>query len=197
MPDLLKINVYRAVARLYNRRFDYIPTSRIVEEVGGSYYRVYRALRQLEAEGVVQRKSRQSGWRPAVLMMCVYNTLQQLFRRAHTFIPTNAIAIHLNHNERHIRMELAPLERAGLIYRESPRGGWQPVRALPRQSARDKILAALKDLYRKFRQAVPTRLIAETLDITARHARRILSDLARRAQVKRPSPRAGWLPVHS
>ncbi|MGJ3241175.1 MAG: hypothetical protein ACFE0Q_20865 [Anaerolineae bacterium] len=187
-----KTRVYETLRIMYNNRFLYVSTNAIVERMGQGYYRTYRALRALEADGIVQRKSPHSGWRPTLMASGVYNVLLRTYRRSHDYIPTRTIAIQLNTNDRIIRDELYKLEQAGIIERLASRGGWKPARHTP-PTAREQLLATLRDLHHS--APVPTRAIADTLGIHPAYCRKLLNHYVMSGRAERAGYFAGWLPA--
>jgi predicted transcriptional regulator len=186
-----KIRVYEIIRRLFNKNLTYVPTRQIISETGGHRPRVYRALRYLEKQGVIERQSRQSGWRPAVLASCIYGALLRSYRLSHKFVQTDNIARQLNQNPRVIRGELSKLELAQIVQRHNQRGGWQPVRQ-PKPPANQEIILTLEDLFLRYRKPLKTKQIARQLKITERHARRLLADYEQRGLVARAGQRLGW-----
>lgn len=196
MPVPYRVQVYEKLRQLYKRQLLHIPTSRMVDAMGQGYYRTYRALRALEKQGVISRKSSHSGWRPALMASAAYGVLLSSYRRAHDFIPTNTIAIQLNTNPRIIRGELAMLETAGIVLRSGDRGGWKPVRQQP-TTALEKIMDTLHTLAQQQHEHIPTKTIAQELDVHPSYVRRQLSLWEADGIVSRTSPRSGWQPVVS
>lgn len=192
MPIPYKVRVYETLLRFFRKTLTYMPTRKIVDEMGHGYYRTYRALRTLESDGLVLRKSRQSGWRPTLMTSGIYQKLLQIYRRTHLPVPSEALAIHMKYTTRHIRYQLTELENAGIVHRNSPRTGWQPSR-VTEPPAHDRIIDTLHDLYSE--GTVTTRAIADKLKITTRHARRLLAYFEHQQIITRPSPRRGWLPI--
>lgn len=194
MKPPYKILVYEKLRNLYNKRLLHVPTATIVETMGQGYYRTYRALRSLEDDGVVQRKSAQSGWRPAPLGSATYGVLLRNYRRAHDFISAQTVGIQLNTNDRIIREELVKLESAGIVIRNGSRGGWKPVRTIE-QPAVNKIVDTLYDLYDKYDRAIQTIDIAHALDVHPSHARRHLASFAEQGIIQRTGYFSGYLPI--
>ena len=193
---MYKIRTYETLRRLYkNNYLRHVETRVIVRAMGKGYYKTYRALSRLEDEGIIERKSRQSGWRPCIRASAVYGKLLEAYRISHDFVPTDILTIRLNWNPRLIRAELTTLESAGLVRRCGSRGGWKPYRATrPEPAATDIILSTLRRLHTEQRDYIPTSRIAAALDVTPRHARRLLA-AHEPHRVRRSSPRSGWLPA--
>lgn len=194
MKPPYKVLVYEHLHKLYNKRLLYIPTAKIVANMGQGYYKTYRALRALEALGVLQRKSSHSGWRPAPLAAAAYGVLLRNYRRAHDYISAQTIGIQLNTNDRTIREELVKLETAGIVQRAGSRGGWKPVRTI-QAPAITNLIDTLNDLYNKHRATIPTIAIATALDVHPSHARRHLAHYHEQGIIKRTGYFSGWLPI--
>lgn len=194
MKPPYKVLLYEQLRTLYDKRLLYIPTSRIVDAMGQGYYRTYRALRSLEQDGVVQRKSSHSGWRPAPLAAATYGTLLRNYRRAHDYISAQTIGIQLNTNDRIIREELVKLETAGIVLRHGSRGGWKPVRTIP-PTAIEQLIETLNDLYDHHHTNITTNAIAAALDVHPSHARRHLATFAQQGSIQRTGYFSGWLPI--
>ncbi len=193
MPSF-KIRVYETLRHLYNKRIDYISTKRLVKEMRVGYYRVYRALKTLERDGAAQRKSRQSGWRPTLLVSAVYGSILTKYRRYRTYIPTNDIAHYINQNPRTVRTMLNILEDANIVYRQGKRSGWKPIRDTP-TTAIKKILDTISALYNHNDHFVTTNNIASHLNITPRHTRRLLYHYEQQGSLIRLGKRGGWKPA--
>ena len=189
-----KIRVYETLRTLYNKRLLYISTNRIVDTMGQGYYRTYRALRTLEKDGIVQRKSSHSGWRPTPLAAASYGVLLRNYRKAHDYISAQTIGIQLNTNDRTIREELVKLENAGIVTRSGRRGGWKPIRQYP-TSAVEQLIDTLNNLYDQHGHTIPTNAIAAALDVHPSHARRHLAHYHQQGIIKRTGYFSGWLPI--
>lgn len=194
MKPPYKVLVYEQLRTRYNKRLLYTPTQDIVDAMGQGYYRTYRALRSLEEDGVVQRKSSHSGWRPAPLGSATYGVLLRNYRRAHDFISAQTIGIQLNTNDRIIREELVKLETAGIVTRSGSRGGWKPVRTTP-PPAVTQIILVLNTLYDRYERTITTNDIATELDVHPSHARRHLAAYSEQGIIQRTGYFSGWLPI--
>lgn len=190
-----KIRVYERLRHLYNRRYQYVSTRCLMSEMSIGYWPIYRALKSLEAAGIIQRKSRQSGWRPTILASSVYGNLLINFRNTRDYIPTDVIATWLDTNTRTIRGELTKLEAAGIVQRHGDRGGWRPVRNIT--TAGDTIVDTIHILHRKAKTHIDTNTIAAELRITPRHARRLLSSYEQQGIITRKGQRLGWQPTYA
>lgn len=191
MATPYKVRVYEKLIWFFNKSMTYITTKKIVDEMGQGYFRTYRALRTLEADGIIIRRSPKSGWRPTIFTSSVYAKLVEIYRRSHQPVPSDAIAIHYNYTQRYIRYHLVELEQAGIVTRQSQRTGWQPTRSTP-PPASEIIIDTLQILYDD--QPVTTDAIAQQLKISRQHARRLLVYFEQQGLAKRQSQRKGWLP---
>lgn len=189
-----KVQLYEQLRLLYNKNLRYTPTSKIVAAMGQGYYKTYRALRSLEKDGVIERKSPHSGWRPTPLAAAAYGILLRNYRRAHDFISAQTIGIQLNTNDRTIREEFVKLEKAGIVKRSGSRGGWKPVRQ-PEPTAVAKLIDTLHNLYEQHQHTIPTKAVAEVLGIHPSHARRHLNAYHQQGIIQRTGYFSGWIPI--
>ncbi|PSN79605.1 hypothetical protein C8B47_10735 [filamentous cyanobacterium CCP4] len=190
-----KIKVYEQLRTIYNKNLGYTPTKTLVIAMGNSYYKTYRALRELEDDGIIQRKSPHSGWRPSPLTAATYGILLRSYRRSHDFVSAQTVGVQLNTNDRIIRQEMVKLENAGIVTRSGHRGGWKPIRIQPEPTAVDKLLTTLHQLYDKSNQSVSTKSIAKALDVHPSHARRYLSKYHKQGIIQRAGYHTGWQPL--
>lgn len=189
-----KIRVYEQLRSIYNKNLGYTSTSKIVRLMGQGYYKTYRALRALEADGIIQRKSSHSGWRPAPLTAASYGILLSSYRRSHDYVSAQTVGIQLNTNDRIIRQEMVKLENAGIVTRSGHRGGWKPIRQ-PEPTAVEQLVDTLHHLYDQYHQAIPTKAIANALDIHPGHARRYLKKYHQQGIIQRAGYHTGWQPI--
>ena len=188
-----KVRVYERLRHLYNRNMQYVSTARLMADMNTGYWPIYRALKSLETDGTVQRRSRQSGWRPTLLGACVYGNLLTNYRNTRDYVPTETIALYLDTNDRTIRGELVVLEKAGLVHRKGSRSGWKPIRDITLPN--DKLVDTVHDLHRKIKSHIDTNTIAKELSITPRHARRLLTHYEQQGIITRNGQRGGWQPT--
>lgn len=187
-----KVRVYERLCHLYNKKYQHISIKRLMADMSKSYWPIYRALKNLEAEGTVERKSKDGGWRPKLLASAVYIKLVDNYRLSHEFVETGLISMQMNTNDRTIRGELVILESAGLVHRKGSRSGWQPIRNIT--PPQDKLVDAVHTLHRKAKSHIDTNTIAKELSITPRHARRLLNHYEQQGIISRKGQRGGWIP---
>lgn len=196
MPVPFKVRVYERLVALFHKTFTYTPTHQIVRDMRQSYFRTYRALRALEASGLIirQTKNRHACWRPAQFPAGVYAQLRDMYRRIHQPVTSHAISLPFDYTTRHITTQLGKLENAGIIERQTERTGWQPIRTTP-PPASQKILETLTQLYKAHQHPIPTSFIAAQLNISSRHVTRTLSQYEQLNLTRRNGQRSGWLPL--